>query len=390
MLPINNRIAELAVEATVWRRDLHQNPELEFQVHRTAGIVAEKLREFGCDEVVTGVGRTGVVGVIKGRQPGNKVVGLRADMDALPIEELTGAAHASRVPGLMHACGHDGHTSMLLGAARYLAETRNFAGTAVVIFQPAEENGGAGGKAMCDDGMMDRFGIGEVYGMHNMPGIPVGGFAIRPGAMLASSTRVEIEIEGLGGHAAKPHLCVDPIVVSAQVIMGLQTIISRSVHPLDGGVLSITQVRAGTAFNIIPEKVYLGGTLRTLKNSTREFACKRIHEVANGIAAAHGCKAHVTLTTGYPVTENHIPQTKFAETIATEVAGALNVDTNMVPSMGAEDFSFMLLERPGAFIFVGNGDTPGLHHPKYDFNDEIMPIGMSYWARLVERAMPPV
>jgi amidohydrolase len=387
-MQISNRIAELAHEAAIWRRDLHENPELQFEVHRTAQVVADKLRSFGCDEVVTGVGRTGVVAIIKGTAPGNRVIGLRADMDALPITEETGAAHASKVPGLMHACGHDGHTSMLLGAARYLCETRNFAGKVAVIFQPAEENGGAGGKAMCDDGMMERFKIDEVYGMHNMPGIPLGGFALRPGAMLASSTRVEIEVEGLGGHAAKPHLCVDPIVVASQIVIGLQAVVSRSVHPLDGTVLSITQIRAGTAFNIIPEKVYLGGTLRTLKNKTRELACERIREVAEGIAAANRCKAKVTLTTGYPVTENHYEQTKFAQSIAIEVAGADKVDTDMTPSMGAEDFSFMLLERPGAFIFVGNGDTPGLHHPKYDFNDEAIPVGMSFWARLVERAMP--
>jgi amidohydrolase len=387
-MPIVNRIAELAGDVQAWRRDLHMNPELLFDVHRTAGVVAEKLKAFGCDEVVTGIGRTGVVGVIKGRTAGPKAIGLRADMDALPIEEATGAAYQSRNPGLMHACGHDGHTSMLLGAARYLAETRNFAGSAVVIFQPAEENGGAGGKAMVDDGMMERFGIAEVYGMHNMPGIPVGDFAIRHGAMLASSTRIEIEVKGVGGHAAKPHLCVDPIVASAAIITALQTVVSRSVHPLDGCVLSVTQVRAGTAFNIIPETVWLGGTLRTLKNSAREKACARIEAIVESTATAHGCTAKTTLTTGYPVTENHPDQTIFAQSIASEIAGPAHVDTDMVPSMGAEDFSFMLLERPGAFIFLGNGDTPGLHHPKYDFNDAILPYGMSYWARLVETALP--
>ena len=387
-MPVINRIAEFASDVGGWRRTLHMNPELLFEVRETAAFVAAKLREFGCDEVVTGIGQTGVVGVIRGRNPGRKTIGLRADMDALPIEEAGDVPHQSRVKGMMHACGHDGHTSMLLGAARYLAETRNFSGSVVVIFQPAEENGGAGAKAMIDDGLLDRFSIDEVYGMHNMPGIPVGAFAIRSGAMLASSTRVEIEIEGRGGHAAKPHLCVDPIVVAAELVMALQTVISRSVHPLDGSVLSITRMEAGTAFNIIPQTAYLGGTLRTLKNATRELACDRIREVAAGIAAAHRCTANVTLTTGYPVTENDPDKTKVAQAVASEIVGAANVDTRMVPSMGAEDFSFMLLERPGAFIFVGNGDTAGLHHPKYDFNDEILPVGMSYWARLIETAMP--
>ena len=388
-MPIINRISEFADDVTAWRRDLHMHPELQYDVHRTAGIVAERLREFGCDEVVTGIGRTGVVGVIKGRKStSSKVIGLRADMDALPILEESGVAHASQNKGVMHACGHDGHTSMLLGAARYLAETRNFDGQAVLIFQPAEENGGAGAKAMCDEGLMTRFGINEVYGMHNMPGMPVGSFALKPGAMLASSTRVEIEIEGAGGHAAKPHLCVDPITVATEITTALQLIVSRNVDPLAGTVLSITQIHAGTAFNIIPDRVYVAGTLRTLHNATRELAEKRIHEVATGIAAAHRTRAKVTLTTGYPVTENHPEQTEFATRVAQDVAGAARVDTGIEPSMGAEDFSFMLLERPGAFIMIGNGDSAGLHNAKYDFNDQALPLGMSYWARLVEMAMP--
>jgi amidohydrolase len=388
-MPIINRIHEFTNDVTEWRRDLHMHPELQYEVHRTAGIVAQRLKEFGCDEVVTGVGKTGVVGVIKGRKStSNKVIGLRADMDALPILEETGSAYASQNKGVMHACGHDGHTSMLLGAARYLAETRNFDGSAVVIFQPAEENGGAGAKAMCEDGMMDRFGITEVYGMHNMPGIPIGSFALRPGPMMASSTRVEIEVEGTGGHAAKPHLTVDPVMIATEIVNALQLVVSRNVDPLAGTVLSITQIHTGTAFNIIPDRVYIGGTLRTLNNATRDFAQKRIHEVATGIAAAHRAKAKVTLTTGYPVTENHRDQTDFAERVAQEVAGRSRVDGAMEPSMGSEDFSFMLLERPGAFIFIGNGDTASVHNAKYDFNDAALPVGMSYWARLVEMAMP--
>jgi amidohydrolase len=388
-MPIINRIHEFTNDVTEWRRDFHTHPELQYEVHRTAGIVAQRLKEFGCDEVVTGVGKTGVVGVIKGRKStSNKVIGLRADMDALPILEETGTAYASQNKGVMHACGHDGHTSMLLGAARYLAETRNFDGAAVVIFQPAEENGGAGAKAMCDDGMMDRFGITEVYGMHNMPGIPIGSFALRPGPMMASSTRVEIEVEGTGGHAAKPHLTVDPVMIATEIVQALQLVVSRNVDPLAGTVLSVTQIHTGTAFNIIPDRVYIGGTLRTLNNATRDFAQKRIHEVATGIAAAHRAKAKVTLTTGYPVTENHRDQTDFAERVAQEVAGSSRVDGAMEPSMGSEDFSFMLLERPGAFIFIGNGDTASVHNAKYDFNDAALPVGMSYWARLVEMAMP--
>lgn len=388
-MPIINRIHELTNDVATWRRDLHAHPELQYEVHRTADIVARRLKEFGCDDVVTGIGRTGVVGVIKGRQSTSaKVVGLRADMDALPITEETGAAYSSENSGVMHACGHDGHTSMLLGAARYLAETRNFDGTTVVIFQPAEENGGAGAKAMIDDGLMQTFGITEVYGMHNMPGIPAGAFALKSGAMLASSTRIEIEIEGAGGHAAKPHLCIDPISVATEIVTALQLVVSRNVDPLAGTVLSITQIHAGTAFNIIPDRVYIAGTLRTLDNDTRKFAEARIHEVATGIAAAHRVKACVTLTTGYPVTANHPEQTLLAASVAREIAGDKHVDMTMQPSMGAEDFSFMLLERPGAFIFVGNGDTAGLHNAKYDFNDDVLPVGMSYWARLVETAMP--
>jgi amidohydrolase len=388
-MPIINRIHEFTNDVTEWRRDFHTHPELQYEVHRTAGIVAQRLKEFGCDEVVTGIGRTGVVGVIKGRKStSNRVIGLRADMDALPITEETNAPYASQNKGVMHACGHDGHTSMLLGAARYLAETRNFDGSAVVIFQPAEENGGAGAKAMCADGMMDRFGITEVYGMHNMPGIPIGAFALRPGPMMASSTRVEIEVEGTGGHAAKPHLTVDPVMIATEIVQALQLVVSRNVDPLAGTVLSITQIHTGTAFNIIPDRVYIGGTLRSLNTASRDFAQKRIYEVATGIATAHRAKAKVTLTTGYPVTENHRDQTDFAERVAKDVAGAARVDGAMEPSMGSEDFSFMLLERPGAFIFIGNGDTASVHNAKYDFDDAALPVGMSYWARLVEMAMP--
>ena len=387
-MAIVNRIAELAPDIAEWRRDLHEHPELLYDVFRTAETVAAKLKEFGCDEIVTGIGRTGVVGVIKGRKRGSgKAIGLRADMDALPITEITGLAHASKTPGKMHACGHDGHTAMLLGAARYLCETRNFDGDAVVIFQPAEE-GGAGGKAMCDDGMMKRFNIGEVYGMHNMPGLPVGEFALRPGPLMAAADKFEIEITGLGGHAARPHGCIDPIVIGAQIVTAMQAIVSRGVDPLDSCVVSVTRFDAGTAFNIIPQGAKLMGTVRTLKAETRDYAEKRIREIVEGYARANGATGSVDYERGYPVTMNHEKETGFAAGVAKKIVGDAKVTTDAPPVMGAEDFSFMLEERPGAFIFLGNGDTAGLHHPAYDFNDAAIPVGVSYWAKLVETALP--
>ena len=387
-MPIINRVAELAEEAAAWRRDIHEHPELLYEVHRTAALVADKLRAFGCDEVATGIGRTGVVGVIRGRKRGSgRVIGLRADMDALPIAEETGASHASKTAGIMHACGHDGHTAMLLGAARYLCETRNFDGDVVVIFQPAEE-GGAGGKAMVDDGLMERFGVHQVFGLHNMPGLPVGQFAIRPGPIMAAADRFDIEIEGLGGHAAKPHECLDPVVAAAQIIVAAQSIVARSADPLESLVVSITRVDAGTTYNIIPEKAKLAGTVRTLRAATRDLAEKRLREIVAGIGQAMGLKTSIVYNRGYPVTENHVAETDFAVRVARSVVGEANVDPELVPTMGGEDFSYMLLARPGAFIFMGNGDTAGLHHPRYDFNDAAIPVGMSYWAKLVETAMP--
>ncbi|MFL5202127.1 MAG: M20 aminoacylase family protein [Microvirga sp.] len=387
-MPIINRVADLADEVAAWRRDFHENPELLFDVHRTAGIVAEKLKSFGCDEVVTGIGRTGVVGVIKGRSNNSgKVIGLRADMDALPIEEATNVPHKSKVPGKMHACGHDGHTAMLLGAAKYLAETRNFDGTAVVIFQPAEEGGG-GGNEMLKDGLMERFGVNEVYGMHNMPGIPVGQFAIRPGAMMAAADRFTINIEGKGGHAARPHDCIDPVVVSAHVITALQTVASRSVDPLDSVVVSVCTVKAGDAFNVIPQTAMLLGTVRTLSPDVRDLAETRIRAIVENVCAAFGAKAEIDYDRGYPVTMNDPDKTEFMANVARAVSGENAVDTTVLPLMGAEDFSYMLEQRPGAYIFLGNGDTAGVHHPAYDFNDEASPYGVSLWAKIVETGMP--
>jgi amidohydrolase len=388
-MPIVNRIADLHDEITAWRRDIHAHPELLYDVHRTAATVADKLKSFGCDEVVTGIGRTGVVGVIRGGKggQGGRVIGLRADMDALPIEEANDIPYKSTVPGKMHACGHDGHTAMLLGAARYLAETRNFAGTAVVIFQPAEE-GGAGGKAMVQDGLMDRFRIEEVYGMHNYPGLPVGQFALRPGPLMAAADRLTIEVEGRGGHAARPHISVDTVLVGAQIINQIQSIVSRNVDPLHAAVISICMFQAGSTDNVIPQTALLRGTARSLTPEVRDLLEKRLHEVVTGTAQLYGATAKLTYKRDYPVTRNHARQAEFAASIASQVVGTERVDDDVAPVMGAEDFSFMLEARPGAFIFVGNGNSAGLHHPAYDFNDEIIPIGTSYWVKLVETAMP--
>ena len=386
-MPVKNRFAEMLPEIAGWRQDFHAHPELLFDVHRTAARVAELCRSFGCDEVVEGIGRTGVVVAIKGKTDSrSRVIGLRADMDALPIHEQTGVAYASRVPGKMHACGHDGHTSMLLGAAKYLAETRNFDGTAVLIFQPAEEGGG-GGREMCRDGLMDRWGVQEVYGMHNMPGIAVGQFAIREGAMMAAADTIDITITGKGGHAAKPHDCVDPVVVASHVILALQSIASRGVDPMAQVVVSICTVATdSTAHNVIPQVVKLRGTARTMDAAVQDFVERRVVEIAMGTAAALGALAEVHYQRGYPITVNAAENTQFAADVAHAVSG--KVDRNTAPLMGAEDFSFMLNERPGAYIFVGNGDTAMVHHPAYNFDDAVIPFGASWYVGMVEARMP--
>ena len=384
-MPIRNRFAELLPEISAWRQDFHAHPELLFDCHRTAGVVAEKLREFGCDEVVEGIGRTGVVGVIRGKSTGSgRVVGLRADMDALPIYEATGLDYASKEAGKMHACGHDGHTAMLMGAAKYLAETRNFDGTVVVIFQPAEEGGG-GGDEMCRDGMMERFGIQEVYGMHNWPGQEAGSFAIRPGAFFAATDQFEIAVEGLGGHAAKPHQCIDTTVVAAQLVLAMQTIVSRNADPTKEAVVSVTSfVTESQAFNVIPQHVTLRGTVRTMDPAVRELAETRIKTLAENIAAGFGATAHVDYRRGYPVMVNSETETEYAAEAARAVAG----DCGSAPLvMGGEDFAYMLEERPGAYILVGNGDTADVHHPKYNFNDSVIPAGCSFWVELAERRL---
>ncbi|WP_434055028.1 MAG: M20 aminoacylase family protein [Roseibium sp.] len=387
-MPIVNRLADLADEITAWRRDFHENPEILYETVRTAGKVAELLESFGVDEVTTGIGKTGVVGVIKGRNGGaGRTVGLRADMDALPIEEETGKPYASKAAGKMHACGHDGHTAMLLGAAKYLSETRNFDGTVVVIFQPAEE-GGAGAKAMIDDGLMTRWPMDEVYGMHNYPGMPVGEFAICKGPIMAATDEFRITVTGKGGHAAKPHQTVDPVVVGSKIVSALQTIASRNANPLDSVVVSVTVFNAGSAFNVIPQDAVLRGTVRSLNADMRDLAEKRMGDIVTSIAAAFDATAKLEFRRGYPVTRNHDDQTDFAAEIAEGIAGDGKVNRSIEPMMGGEDFSYMLEERPGAFIFAGNGDTAGLHHPEYDFNDDLIPVGCSYWVKLVETALP--
>ena len=385
-MPVKNRLAELHPEITEWRRDIHQHPEILFDTQRTSALVADKLRSFGVDEVVTGIGRTGVVAVIKGKSTtSGKTIGLRADMDALPIEEQTGLEYASKTPGAMHACGHDGHTAMLLGAAKYLSETRNFDGTAVVIFQPAEEGGG-GGKEMCDDGMMERFGIDEVYGMHNWPQMPVGQFAIRSGAFFAASDMFDIKITGKGGHAAKPQETIDPTVVASHLVLALQSIVSRNANPVDQMVVSVTSFEtSSTAFNVIPESVHLRGTVRTLSAEMRDVAEQRLIELAEGTAAAFGASADAQYRRTYPVMSNSDTQTEFAAKVAESVSGAC-ADADLV--MGGEDFSFMLEERPGAYILIGNGDTAAVHNPNYNFNDDAIPAGCSWWAEIIEQGMP--
>jgi amidohydrolase len=386
-MPIINRVAAISEEVAAWRRDFHAHPEIGFAVERTAGIVADKLKAFGCDAVVCGVGKTGVVGLIKGcKLTSGTVVGLRADMDALPIQEATGLPYASKIEGKMHACGHDGHTAMLLGAAKYLCETRNFNGTAVVIFQPNEE-GLTGGLTMLEDGLMDRFGIQQVYGMHTSPNHELGSFAICAGPMLAACDKFTIEIEGKGAHAARPHEGIDPVVIAAQTIMALQTIASRSIDPLDAVVVSTCMVRAGDAFNIIPQSVGLTGTIRTLSKEVRAETFSRVRAIAAGTAASFGATAETEFLGDVPVTINEAGKTAFVSGIAADIVGGQNVK-QMRPIMGAEDFSHMLNQRPGAFIMIGNGIGPGLHNPAYNFNDAAIPIGVSYWVRLAERAMP--
>lgn len=384
-MPIRNRLAEMHEEITGWRRDLHRMPELLYETHRTSAFVAEKLRDFGCDEVVEGIGRTGVVGLIKGRAEG-RTVGLRADMDALPIHEATGKPYASETRGVMHACGHDGHTAMLLGAAKYLAESRNFAGSVAVIFQPAEEGGG-GGEAMVQDGMMERFDIAEVYGMHNAPGKPVGTFSINSGPMYAAVDTFDITVKGRGGHAARPHECIDPTLAASGIVMSLQSMVSRSADPLKSLVVSVCSFRTETdAYNVIPETVTLRGTVRSFDPELRKLTEGRIREIVSNGAAVYGAEAVIEYHNGYPATVNYAEEAGFAAEAAKRITP--EVETDSPPLMAGEDFAYMLLARRGAYIQVGNGGGASVHHPEYDFNDEAIPAGCSYWVELVESRLP--
>ncbi len=385
-MPVLNRIAAYSDEMTGWRRHLHRHPELKFDCHGTAAFIVERLREFGVDEVHEGIAQCGVVAVIRGQGDG-PVIGLRADMDALPITEATGAAHASTVPGRMHACGHDGHVTMLLGAAKYLAETRNFAGSVALIFQPAEEDGG-GGEVMVQEGIMGRFGIAQVYGIHNAPNLPFGKFVTTPGPLMAAVDTATVHVTGKGGHGATPHETVDPVVAIVGMVQALQTIISRNLYALDDLVLSVTQIHTGSASNIIPEEGWFCATIRTFSPEVRELVERRFREIVEGHAAAYGVTVRIDYDLGYPPTVNHPAETDFAAGVAREISGEDGVDARAKREMGSEDFAYMLQDRPGAYLFLGTGPGAGLHHPAFDFNDAAAPVGASFFARLVERAQP--
>ncbi|SIT79496.1 hippurate hydrolase [Yoonia rosea] len=383
-MPVINRIADFAEDMTAWRRHLHQHPELGFDCHETAAFVVEKLRAFGVDEIHEGIATSGVVAIINGKAAG-PTIGLRADMDALPMQEETGLEYASKVAGRMHACGHDGHTTMLLGAARYLAETRNFAGRVALIFQPAEENGG-GGEVMVREGILERFDIAEVYALHSGPGDAVGAFYTTPGPIMAAVDSFHIHITGIGGHGAYPYETADPVVAAVGMVNAIQTIVSRNHVPFEDLVVSVTQIHTGSADNIVPEKAYINGTVRTMAKSVQDMVEKRLTEIVAGHAAAYGVQAEVIYERGYPATINDPEKTAFAAAVAREISP--DVDDARQYDMGAEDFSYFLEKRPGAYVYVGNGDSAGLHHPKYDFADGAAPVGASYFARLVERALP--
>ncbi len=383
-MPVINRIADFTAEMTGWRRHLHAHPELQFDCHQTAAFVAQKLRDFGVDEIHEGIATSGIVAIINGQGAG-RTIGLRADMDALPMEEVTGLDYASTVKGAMHACGHDGHTTMLLGAAKYLAETRNFAGRVALIFQPAEEAGG-GAEVMVNAGILDRFDVAEVYALHNAPGTAVGAFYTTPGPIMAAVDTFHIHVQGRGGHGAMPHDTADPVVACVGIVSAIQTIVSRNHFTFDQLVVSVTQIHTGTVDNVIPDTGYINGTVRTFDPAVQAMVRDRLAGIVAGQAASYGVTATLDYEIGYPATVNDPDKTAFAAAVAREISSDVVADA--APEMGAEDFAYMLNQRPGAYLFVGNGDTAGLHHPGYDFDDALSPVGASFFARVVERALP--
>lgn len=385
-MPVVNRIADFANDMKEWRQWMHRHPELQFDCHETAAYVVDRLRDFGISDIHQGIATSGVVAIIKGQGAG-PTIGLRADMDALPIDEDTGVAYASENAGKMHACGHDGHTTMLLGAAKYLAETRRFKGRVALIFQPAEEGGG-GADVMVQDGVLDRFGIEQVYALHNTPGVPVGHFQTTPGPLLAAVDTFEIQITGQGGHGAMPHETKDPIVAAVGIVQAIQTIVSRNNYAMDDLVVSVTQVHSGSADNIVPEGAYICGTVRSFDKGVQHLVTRRLEQIVAGQAAAYDVQAELDYQIGYPATVNHPKETEFAADVAREISGDAAVDGACGREMGAEDFAYMLEARPGCYLFLGQGDGAGLHHPRYNFNDDIAPIGASFFARIVERALP--
>ncbi len=385
-MPVVNRIADYADEMKGWRRYLHAHPELEFDCHKTAAFVVERLKEFGVDEIHEGIATSGVVAIINGQGDG-PTVGLRADMDALPMDETSGVEYASEVEGMMHACGHDGHTTMLLGAAKYLAEARKFSGRVALMFQPAEEEGG-GGEVMVQEGVLDRFDVKEVYALHNVPGMPFGEFHTTPGPIMAAVDTFRVDIQGKGGHGAYPQDTVDPVVAAVAMVNAIQTIVSRNHDTRQEAVVSVTQIHAGSVNNVIPDLGMIEGTIRTFDKEVQDMIHRRLDEIVKGTAAAYGLSAELVLDIGYPATVNSERQTAFAADVAREVAGDAAVNAAQGMEMGAEDFSYMLEARPGSYLFLGAGEGAGLHNPAFDFNDEIAPIGASFFAKLVETAQP--
>ncbi|MGH1413236.1 MAG: M20 aminoacylase family protein [Pelagimonas sp.] len=385
-MPIVNSIAAMQEDLTAWRRHLHQNPELGLDCFKTAAFVVDKLKEFGITEIHEGIARSGVVAIIEGRNPG-KTIGLRADMDALPMDDMSGTDHASKIAGRAHTCGHDGHTTMLLGAAKYLADTRNFSGRVALIFQPDEEGGG-GGRIMVEEGMMERFEIEEIYGIHNSPEDPEGHLLTAPGPLMAAVDSFQINIKGKGGHGAMPYSTRDPIMAAVATVQSLQSIVSRNIDALDRLVVSVTQIHSGTSHNIIPDTAFIEGTVRSFDKGVQALVMERMAEIVDHQAKVFGMTADLTYEQGYPATINHDAQAAFAADVAREVVGTDKVDGNVKPIMAAEDFSYMLEARPGAYLFLGQGGGPVCHHPEFDFNDNIAPVGASFFARLVEKALP--